>query len=266
MSRVRMLVTCATLIAASLVTVGAAARTFPLPAISPDQFEEIKQSPQPGAPGPLEQTAIAESLETALPRRTVYVAPVLPDFAARMGAPEFEVRLVVDARGRVAEARVLSVKADSIDKRQTEQVTDAVLNAVRQWQFEAPARSPMAFTVILALEPLASGGKAGSIERPVPVDMKKSAYPQSAQAKKIQGEVALEVAIDTAGKVSDVRVVKALEPELDAAAADAMRASTFRPRNERRHAGAGQGHDHGCVQAEVTATTMPCGEAWSKSL
>ena len=229
MSRVRMLVTCAALVAASLVTLGAAARTFPLPAISLDQFEEIGQSPKPVAPGPLEQTAIAESLETALPRRTVYVAPVLPDFAARMGAPEFEVRMVVDARGRVAEARVLSVKADSIDRRQTEQVTDAVLNAVRQWQFEAPAKSPIAFTVTLALEPLASGGKAGSIERPVPVDMKKSAYPQSAQAKKIQGEVALEVTIDTAGKVSDVRVVKPLAPELDAAAADAMRASTFRP-------------------------------------
>ena len=39
----------------------------------------------------------------------------------------------------------------------------------------------------------------------------------------------LDVKIDTQGKVSDVRVVKALAPELDAAAADAMRASTFRP-------------------------------------
>jgi TonB family protein len=229
MTTLRVVATCAALFTASLVTLGAAARTFPLPPISLDAFDAIGQSPQPGTPGPIEQTAIGESLEAPLPRRAVYVAPVLPDFAARMGTPEFEVRLVVDTRGRVAEARMLSIKADTIEKDQTGQVIDAVLNAVRQWQFEAPARSPMAFTVNLALEPLANGGKAGSIERPAPIDMKKAAYPQSAQAKKIQGEVALEVTIDGHGKVSDVRVVQALAPELDAAAADAMRASTFRP-------------------------------------
>jgi len=230
MSRLRIATSTVVLVAASAVTLAAAARTFPLPAISAADLrqDEARQTPSAG-PGPIEQTAVALSPEVPAPRRTVYVAPELPAFAAQMQNPEFEVRLVVNAEGQVAEARMLTIRASAIDKTQSAQVAQAVLKAVRQWQFEAPARAPMAFTVNLALEPLASGGKAGSIERPVPIDMKKAAYPQSAQAKKIQGEVALDVTIDTAGKASDVRVVKALAPELDAAAADAMRASTFRP-------------------------------------
>ena len=61
------------------------------------------------------------------------------------------------------------------------------------------------------------------------IEMKKADYPESAQAKKLQGEVALEVTIDEQGKVTGTHVVKPLAPELDAAAAAAIAASTFRP-------------------------------------
>ena len=67
------------------------------------------------------------------------------------------------------------------------------------------------------------------IKRPVVVDMKKAEYPESAQAKKIQGDVVMDVVIDAQGKVSDVAVVKKLADELDAAATAAIKASTFRP-------------------------------------
>jgi TonB family protein len=229
MSRLRIVLTSVAVLTVSVATLGAAARTFPLPSIAFGGFAESSEPSQSTAPGPLEQTAVNASLEAPLPRRTVYVAPVLPDFAARMSAPEFEVRVVVDARGHVAEARMVSLTANSIDKVQAKSVTEAVLNAVRQWQFEPPARAPMVFTIHLALEPVASGGKAASIERPVVIDMKKADYPESAKAKKIQGNVALDVTIDPEGKVTDVRVVQPLAPELDAAATAAIRASTFRP-------------------------------------
>jgi len=67
------------------------------------------------------------------------------------------------------------------------------------------------------------------IKRPTVVDMKKAEYPESAKAKKIQGDVVMDVLIDAQGKVSDVKVVQKLADELDAAAAAAIRASTFRP-------------------------------------
>jgi protein TonB len=159
----------------------------------------------------------------------VYVAPELPAFAAQMQDPEFEVRLVVNAEGQVAEARMLTIKASAIDKTQSAQVAEAVLKAVRQWQFERPARAPLAFTINLMLEPATAGGEAASTERPVVIEMKKADYPESAKAKKLQGEVALEVTIDEQGKVTDTHVVKPLAPELDAAAAAAVGASTFRP-------------------------------------
>ena len=80
-----------------------------------------------------------------------------------------------------------------------------------------------------------AGGSAGGqatprgITRPVVVEMKKAEYPESAKARKIQGDVVMDVVIDAQGKVSDVTVVKKLADELDAAATAALKASTFRP-------------------------------------
>ena len=229
-SRLRIVLSSVVLVAASAVTLGAAVRTFPLPTISTaDLSQDEARQTASADPGPIEQTAVALSPEVPAPRRTVYVAPELPAFAAQLQHPEFEVRLVVNAEGQVAEARMLTLKASTIDKAQSAQVAEAVLKAVRQWRFERPARAPLAFTVTLLLEPANGGGQAASTERPVVVEMKKADYPASAQAKKLQGEVALEVTIDEQGKVTSTRVVKPLAPELDAAAAAALGASTFRP-------------------------------------
>lgn len=230
MSRIRIATSSMVLLAASAVTVGAAARTFPLPAIAAGDSSQGVATPMASVgPGPIEQTAVALSPEVPAPRRTVYVAPELPAFAAQLRDPEFEVRLVLNEEGQVAEARMLTVKASSLDQAQSAQVAEAVLRAVRQWRFERPARAPLAFTVSLLLEPASGGGEAASTERPVVIEMKKADYPQSAMAKKLQGEVTLDVTIDEQGKVTDTQVAKPLAPELDAAAAAAVAASTFRP-------------------------------------
>jgi len=55
------------------------------------------------------------------------------------------------------------------------------------------------------------------------------AYPDLARRAGIEGTVELEVAIDAAGKVTDVEVVRGLPLGMSDAAADAVRSWTFRP-------------------------------------
>lgn len=90
--------------------------------------------------------------------------------------------------------------------------------------FPLPAVSAGGFAGSAPVQAAAKGTK-----RPVVIDMKKAEYPESAKAKKIQGDVVMDVVIDAQGKVTDVTVVKKLADELDAAATAAIKASTFRP-------------------------------------
>jgi TonB family protein len=231
MSRLRIALTCLAVFALSMMTIGAAATAFPLPSMTGTTLlQASQQSPGVGAaPGPIEQSAVDVSADAPPPARTRFVAPELPRDAVTMGHPEFHVRLVVDAQGKVAEARMVDLGAQHVDVPATLKTVDAVLGAVRQWEFERPQRAPLAFTVVLTLDPVAEGGTAPSLERPVVIEMKKAEYPESAKAKKIQGDVAVEATIDAQGTVAETRVVKTLAPELDEAAAAAIRASTFRP-------------------------------------
>jgi TonB family protein len=223
MSRPHLVLTCSAVLALTTVTFGAASRAFPLPA------PQGEPSQTPSSPSALERTAFVAPADAPPPERTRYVAPKLPANAFGMGRPEFEIRLVLDAAGRVAEARVLNVTAGAIDIPGVSKTFDAVLAAVRQWEFKHPERAPLAITVVLTLDPAEQGGEAASIERPLPIDVKKAVYPEAAKAKKIQGEVELEADIDATGHVSDARVTRSDARELDEAAITAVRGSTFRP-------------------------------------
>jgi TonB family protein len=230
-SRLRIMLTSFAVFTLSVLTISAAARAFPLPSMTAATLLQAsgQLSGVTAAPGPIEQSAVAVSADAPPPTRTRYVAPELPPDAVSMGHPEFHVRLVVDANGKVVEARMVDLGAQRVDSPATLKTVEAVLGAVRQWEFERPQRAPLAFTVVLTLDPIAEGGAAPSVERPVVIEMKKAEYPESAKAKKIQGDVAVEATIDAQGKVTETRVVQPLAPELDAAAAAAIRASTFRP-------------------------------------
>jgi periplasmic protein TonB len=84
-------------------------------------------------------------------------------------------------------------------------------------------------TVVLKLDASGKGGETPVIEQPVAIDVQAAEYPESARAKKIEGDVAVEATLDANGRVTTTKVVKSVSPELDQAAVDAIRASTFRP-------------------------------------
>ena len=231
MSRLRMVLASLAVLVISAVTLGAAARTFPLPSISLDYFEQgssITPKARSAVPGPIEQNAHSASADAPPPKRTRYVAPALSNVAVN-AHPEFTVRVVIDESGRVAESRLASMKAEALDAVAADAAADAVLAAVHQWQFERPARAPLAMTVVLKTDPKGTAGNAPIIEQPMAIDVQPAQYPESARAKKIEGDVEVEATLDATGHVTGTTIVRPVSPELDQAAVDAIRASTFRP-------------------------------------
>ena len=188
----------------------------------------VKPKAQSAVPGPIEQNAHNASAEAPPPARTRYVAPVV-DTAVVSARPQFTVRIVIDESGRIAESRLVSMKAPELSGAATDAAAEAVLAAVRQWQFERPARAPLAMTVVLKLDPPTAAGDPPVTEQPIPIDVQQAEYTEAARAKKIEGDVQVEATLDATGHVTAARVVQPLAPDLDQAALDAVRASTFRP-------------------------------------
>jgi TonB family protein len=231
MSMVRVVLTSTAVLAISMTAIATAARAFPLPPISIDGLAQdgtLKPKAQSAMPGPIEQSAHSASAEAPPPKRTRYVAPALAK-AAASAHPEFSVRVVIDEAGQVAEARLASMKAQELDSQAADAAADAVMAAVRQWQFERPVRAPLAMTIVLKLDASEKGGEAPVIEQPVAIDVQSAEYPESARAKKIQGDVEVEATLDATGHVTGTKVVRSASADLDQAAVDAIRASTFRP-------------------------------------
>ena len=75
--------------------------------------------------------------------------------------------------------------------------------------------------------------KAGdkSVKQPQVVTEKKPSYTAEAMRAKIQGSIELESVIDTAGKATQIRVVRSLDKKygLDDKAVEALKAWTFKP-------------------------------------
>jgi protein TonB len=131
--------------------------------------------PTPSQAGPLERQAKPITPENPIPRRTLAVPPQNPSDDAS-GAVMVTVRIVVDRQGRVAEARSTGmgvarggrglVPTPQPVAPPSETFTKAVIDAVRQWQYEPPADGPIAFDVTFAFiggaEPrlLSHGGPA----------------------------------------------------------------------------------------------------------
>ena len=192
------------------------------------QSAALKPMLQSAVPGPLEQNAHNASAEAPPPARTHYVAPVLDRLT--VGAhPQFTVRIVIDETGRVAELRLLSMKASELNSAAADAAAGAVLAAIGQWQFERPVRAPLAMTVVLKIDPSTTAGDPTVTEQPTPIDVQQPEYTEAARAKKLEGDVRIEATLDATGRVTATKVVQPLAPDLDQAAADAIRASTFRP-------------------------------------
>ncbi|HWW60083.1 MAG TPA: energy transducer TonB, partial [Thermoanaerobaculia bacterium] len=69
----------------------------------------------------------------------------------------------------------------------------------------------------------------GGVTAPVVTKRVEPHYPEDARKLRIAGIVILQVAVDAKGGIEDVRVLKSLAPDIDAAALEAVRQWQFQP-------------------------------------
>ena len=201
--------------------------------------------------GPLERVATRPTLDTPAPRRIAAVEPVWNEEGI---AYRFRVHLVIDAAGRVAESRLVSVSGIELapdgPAPRVSAARAAAMAAVRQWQFEAPAQAPMLIATDVTVGKTAAGAElytaatpasvarrssarppirvAGNIAPPTKLVDVKAIYPQAAMDAQVTGVVILDVTVDVDGAVSNVDVVRS-SPLRDQAAVDAVRQWKFTP-------------------------------------
>lgn len=240
------------------VTIGAltsviAAASAAIGIHSPLRAAQLGWSPAAasGQSGPLERAAVRPTLDAPAPRRTVAVEPVWTEEGI---AYRFRVNLVLDAAGRVAEARLVGVSGIELaPDGPTPRVSDAreaALAAVRQWRFDPPAQAPMLVATDVTVGKSAAGADlytpaspgvpsrqmssrppirvSGNMAPPTKLVSVNPTYPQEAKDAKVTGVVIVDATIDADGSVSKVDVVRSI-PLLDEAAVDAVRQWKFSP-------------------------------------
>jgi TonB family protein len=241
------------------------------------------------APGPLEQRASHASLQNPVPRRTDYQPPEYPADARTVGATgTITFRITLDEVGRVGEIRRTSFSLTTNDPAMTfsldnsspetldafvnkavlrdkagrvvdnramlrvaDAMTDAAIDAIRNWRYEAPANGPLTFDVRVYFKadgetsavqntgfvgtPRASTINTegavrvgGNIKAPVKVRDVRPVYPPIAQQAKVSGMVIVEARVGKDGSVEDARVLRSI-PLLDQAALDAVLQWQFVP-------------------------------------
>jgi TonB family protein len=186
--------------------------------------------------------AMASSMEEAFSPARLRTGDVPPLPALAVGGGEVFLELAVSREGRVTAVTPL---------RRTPPFTDAVLTAVREWEFSPagedvsrpeargePSSPPPVTSKVLVggiFRPPALLGPTlgqapedvgtGSPETPFPLTTSIPPYPPTAYGG---GTVLLEVLVDRSGTVAGVRVVRSAPP-FDGAAAETVKDWKFRP-------------------------------------
>ena len=145
--------------------------------------------------------------------------------------------IVVDAKGKVSDAKVLSGAPELIQ---------AAIDSVKQWEFEPPALAPVVTNAEVAYghpkecpgsisdsgEVIARGWSKNEKGTVVGTDdtISQSLPPYFTEDRKagVGGEMILLITVSAKGKVAKTRVVKSLSPHLDKAAIKTVRAWKFK--------------------------------------
>ena len=220
--------------------------------------------------GPIEKQSNPITPENPIPRRTFAPAANYPAEARGVDATAMVILVAtLDATGRVVEMRkareplvmpssgpvsnptALRIAGDAF-------VRDAAL-ALRQWQYDPPAKPPISFSVSFTFKPGAEAAATqnatvpgvsagvgslaasqpssfppgairvgGQIKAPTLVNKVAPIYPPLAQSARVSGVVILEAVIGTDGRVMDAKILRSI-PLLDAAALDAVKQWEYTP-------------------------------------
>ena len=225
--------------------------------------------------GPIEKQSNPITPENPIPRRTFSVAAAYPAEALGTDATAMvALAATLDATGRVVEVRklrepiVLPASGSPSTPTALKIAGDAFVRnaaaALRQWQYELPAKAPISFSVTFTFKPGAdasavqnaggvTGGLAGGVTGGVvggviggvpgavgavrvggnikaPTLLKRVAptYPPIALSARVSGIVILESTIGVDGRVIDAKILRSV-PLLDQAALDAVRQWEYTP-------------------------------------
>jgi len=217
------------------------------------------------SPGPLEKQAKVVTQRNELPKRKSTEFASYPWELRRIGGKAaLIVQVTIDNTGRVVELRraqgpllqtaLGSPTNEAAEKAATDAVMRSVTQALNDWRFETPGAGPLTFqlsfgfvggqanfamadpTEVLPKQLAASAWASATgamptgpaLQLPKKTKYVKPEYPKSALASRVQGDVILEVVIDTDGSVADTRVLKSV-PQLDQAAIEATMQAKYKP-------------------------------------
>lgn len=146
-------------------------------------------------------------------------------------------RIIVDERGKVSEAKVLSGPTE---------LQSAALESVRMWQYEPPASGPVTETVEISYGfpkecpgPVSDQGDVEGSWRLRDLNGKVVAvadnddappprYLEEERKSGVAGELVLSVSLSSDGYVKEIRVIRSPSPALDERTADAVLTMRFR--------------------------------------
>jgi len=146
-------------------------------------------------------------------------------------------RIVVDAKGRVSDAEALTGPPE---------LFQAAIDSVKQWEFEPPTHAPVVTNAQVSYghpkdcpgpvsergEVYASGHLRSATGAIIDVrddlDWPLPEYPAEERKAGVAGEMVLSLTVNAEGKVTEVRVIKSLSPNLDKIAIDAVRTWKFK--------------------------------------
>jgi TonB family protein len=192
---------------------------------------------QDGSQPQKQDSTSKQATELKLIKSTVAAYPV--EALKKNIEGKVSLRITVDANGRVSDATALSGPPE---------LFQAALDCVKQWEFEPPAHAPVVTTAEISFGlqkdrecpgPISQFGEVTStgtlrsatgaiIDVRDDLDWPLPEYPPVERKAGIAGEMVLSLTVNAEGKVTEVRVVKSLSPNLDKIAIDAVRTWKFK--------------------------------------